>query len=102
MNAYLDGRPAKDRRAMRFGAFGLAIVLAISCLTARLFYLQIANGAGYASQAQRNQTVLQPLVASRGLIYDRDGEVLVRNVAAFDVKIRPADLPLPRRTQVVN
>lgn len=56
MTAYLDSRPARDRRLMRFVAFGLAIVLAIGGLTARLFYLQIANGTTYANLAQRNRT----------------------------------------------
>jgi penicillin-binding protein 2 len=99
---YFDGRPERDRRVMRFVAFGLIVVIAVGGLTARLFYLQIANGAEYASLSQRNRAVLQPIVASRGLIYDRQGEVLVRNVPSFAVKIRPADLPLSRRTEVVN
>jgi penicillin-binding protein 2 len=96
------GDRAEHRRPIRFVAFGLAVLLAVTGLTARLFYLQIANGEAYASLAQRNRTVLQPIVSSRGLIYDRSGEVLVTNVPSFAVKVRPADLPLSRRPEVVQ
>lgn len=99
---YLDGRPERDRRVVRFVAFGLVVVLAVGALTARLFYLQIASGADYASLAERNRAILQPIVSSRGLIYDRTGKVLVQNVPSFAVKIRPADLPLSRRTEVAD
>jgi penicillin-binding protein 2 len=93
---------AEHRRPSRFVIFGLVVVLAITGLTARLFYLQIANGAAYAGLAHQNRTTLQPLVSSRGLIYDRAGNELVRNVSSFAVKIRPADLPLSRRPEVVT
>jgi penicillin-binding protein 2 len=96
-----DSRP-EHRRPSRFLAFGLIVVLAISGLTARLFYLQIANGATYAGLAHQNRTVLQPIVSSRGLIYDRAGVELVRNVSSFAVKVRPSDLPLSRRPEVVQ
>ncbi|HYM82778.1 MAG TPA: penicillin-binding protein 2, partial [Candidatus Dormibacteraeota bacterium] len=40
--------------------------------------------------------------SSRGLIYDRNGTVLVTNVPSFSVKIRPADLPLTEREAVLE
>jgi penicillin-binding protein 2 len=102
VNIYLGDRPVPGRRGIRFVAFGLAVVIAIGGLSARLFYLQIANGAAYATLAQRNRSALQPIVSSRGLIYDREGQILVRNVPSYAVTIRPADLPLSRRREVVN
>jgi penicillin-binding protein 2 len=100
VNTYLDGRPTHDRRILRFVAFGIAMVLAIGALTTRLFYLQIVNGAELAALAESNRTVLDPIPSSRGLIYDRNGRVLVTNVPSFAVKIRPADLPFSRREEV--
>ena len=45
VNTYLDGRPARRPRAPgAFLVFGIVVLLAVSALTARLFYLQIANG----------------------------------------------------------
>src|SRR5215207_9309428 len=83
-------------------AFGLAVVIAIGALTARLFYLQIVNGAELAALAEYNRTVLQPIPSTRGLVYDRDGRTLVTNVPSYAVKIRAADLPFSERDAVVG
>jgi penicillin-binding protein 2 len=102
VNAYLDGREPRDRRIVRFVAFALAIVLGIGALTARLFYLQVVDGAELAALAESNRSVLDPIPSSRGLMYDRNGRVLVTNVPSFAVKIRPSDLPFSRRAEVVR
>ena len=101
MNTYLDGRPAPDRRFSRYLVFGLVIILGIGTLTARLFYLQISNGTTYEAISNRQRTVLEPIPATRGLIYDRNGRALVTNVPTFAVKIRPSDLPNAMRDPVV-
>ena len=102
MTGYLDGRPEPIRRTSRFIAFGVVAVLAVSGLTARLFYLQIVDGGRFATLSARNRTVLEAIPAPRGLIYDRSGRVLVTNVPTFVVKVRPADLPQAQRPQVVE
>jgi len=102
VSVYVDGRAVRDRRVIRFIVFGVAVVLGIGALTARLFYLQIANGSQFAFLADSNRTVLQSIVSPRGLIYDRDGAVLVSNVPSWTIKIRPADLPFSRRDEVVE
>jgi penicillin-binding protein 2 len=86
---------------LRYVGFGLAILLAISGLTARLFYLEIANGTQAAPAGVPRVAVGEPVRAQRGLIYDRAGRVLAANVPALVVKIRPAALPLSRRGEVV-
>jgi penicillin-binding protein 2 len=91
---------ARDRRLFRFIAFGLAVVLATSVLTVRLFYLQIVQGGKYDAIADRNRSVIVAIPATRGLIYDRTGRPLVTNVPSFAVKIRPADLSLAERPEV--
>ncbi len=103
MNTYLDGRrePA-SRRLSRFLVFGIAIVLAMGGLTARLFYLQVVNGGEFTTLATANRTVLESIPSTRGLIYDRAGRPLVTNVPTFAVKLRPADLPLEFRPEVVD
>ena len=102
MNTYLDGRrePA-TRRLSRFLVFGLAVVLAMGGLTARLFYLQVVNGGQFTALATANRTVIESTPSTRGLIYDRAGRPLVINVPTFAVKIRPADLPVQFRPEVV-
>ena len=102
MNPYLSGRPLPERRFSRFLVFGLAVVLAVGTLTARLFYLQITNGTEFSAISTRQRTVNEPIASPRGYMYDRNGRLLVKNVPTFAVKIRPADLPDEMRDDVVN
>jgi penicillin-binding protein 2 len=102
VNALLDDRPRSIRSLSRFLVFALAVILAVSGLTARLFYMQLVDGNRLATLATRNRTVLEPIVAPRGVIYDRNGRPLVSNVPTFVVKLRPADLPLDQRPVVVE
>jgi penicillin-binding protein 2 len=101
VNTYLGDRPAPERRFSRYVVFALAIVLGVGTLTARLFYLQITNGTEYGAIADRQRTVDEPIPATRGYIYDRNGRLLVTNVPTFAVKVRPADLPNSMRDRVV-
>jgi penicillin-binding protein 2 len=101
VNTYLGGHPAPERRFSRYLVFGLAILIGVGTLTARLFYLQITNGTEYSAISNRQRTVLEPIPAPRGLVYDRNGRLLVKNVPTFTVKIRPADLPNEVRDGVV-
>ena len=102
MNNYLDERPAEPRSFTRFLFFGLAIVLAASVLSLRLFSLQVTSGGQLASISASNRTVQEAIPSTRGLIYDRNGRLLASNVASYSVRIRPADLPESRRDQVVS
>jgi penicillin-binding protein 2 len=99
---YLDRRVEPARRLSRFLVFALAAILALSALTARLFYLQIANGVEYSALAEQNRTALQSVPAPRGLIFDRKGRPLVTNAAMYSVKVRAADIPEERRDEVVG
>ena len=102
MNVLLDDRPRSIRSLSRFLVFALVAILAMSALTARLFYMQIVDGHRLATLATKNRIVLEPIVAPRGVIYDRTGRPLVSNVPTFVVKLRPADLPLEQRAEVVE
>ena len=96
-----------QRRPARFVAFGIAVVVVLSGLTLRLSSMQLTGSAptGRAPAAAAGDTrltALEPIVSTRGLIYDRAGRALVQNVPTFTVRIRPVDLPLSRRTDVVE
>jgi penicillin-binding protein 2 len=96
------GHQERQRRPIRFLTFALIVILAFGVLGSRIFYLQVVDGRHLAAQAETNRTVLQAIPATRGLIYDRSGRPLVSNVASFSIKIRPVDLPLSRRDEVVQ
>ena len=97
----LDGRQETVRRPFRFLVFALAVLVGVGALTARLFYLQVLNSSRFTTLAQGNRTVQSAIPSARGLIYDRDNNPLVSNVPTYSVKVRPADLPLSRRADVV-
>ena len=102
MTGFLDERPKPVRSLSRFLTFALIVIVAVSGLTARLFYLQIVDGGRLATLATHNRTVLEAIRAPRGLIYDRNGRALVTNVATFVVKLRPSDMTVDQRPVVVN
>ena len=102
MSVFLDDRPKPVRSLSRFLVFAIIVVIGVSGLTARLFYLQIVDGGRLATLSARNRTVLEAIRSPRGVIYDRNGRALVSNVPTFVVKVRPADLPLDQRPIVVD
>ena len=101
MSSVTGDMPVVDRRILRFVAFGVAVVIGVSGLTARLFYLQVTHVDQFTQQATQNRTVLQAIPSTRGLVYDRAGRPLVVNEPSFAIKIRPANLPETKRDAVV-
>lgn len=72
--------------------FGLIISL-LGFYVYRLFSLQIIQGAAYLDQANENRIREISNPTQRGIIYDRNGFVLARNIASYNVVITPAYLP---------
>jgi penicillin-binding protein 2 len=97
----VDERPARERQLVRFLAFGIILLVAVLGLTARMVYLQLVNGTTYTQLATSNSTVQQAIPSTRGLIYDRNGLLLVSNLPSYTVEIRPSDLPFNQRPAVV-
>ncbi|MDZ4158388.1 MAG: penicillin-binding protein 2, partial [Anaerolineaceae bacterium] len=71
-----------------------AMVIVFGFFVIRLFTLQILDGKLYLAQADENRTTSIKVQTQRGIIYDRNGYVLARNVASYNVIITPAYLPL--------
>ena len=63
---------------------GLVIVL-LGVLCVRLYMLQIVNGARYAEVAENQRIRLLPIPAPRGVIMDRNGNVLVDSRPIYDI-----------------
>ncbi|MER3417612.1 MAG: penicillin-binding protein 2 [Chloroflexota bacterium] len=91
-----------ERRLARFVIFAAVAGVVFAILGVRLFYLQIIRGGDYGTIAGRNSRAEVAIPSSRGLMYDRTGRLLVQNVPTFSVKIRPADLPLELRDEVIG
>lgn len=81
-----------QQRIVQIGFFLIAAVLAI--LVARLFQLQVYDGARYRQLAEENRLRILKIPAPRGIIYDRNGIPMVENVPYFSVSIVPESLKM--------
>jgi len=72
--------------------YGL-IVFVLVALVYRLYSLQVLERETWLGQAIDNYTFEISDPASRGIIYDRYGYILARNIASYNVVITPAALP---------
>ena len=76
------------RRRYVISGIAIAIVAVYIC---RLFYLQVIDQST-ADQADNNALVRQTIYPSRGLIYDRNGELLVFNQPIYEVTMTMRDM----------
>jgi penicillin-binding protein 2 len=72
--------------------YGL-IVAVVGLIISRLVTLQLFEPQTWIDQAIDNYTNEISEPAARGIIYDRNGHVLARNIASYNVVITPAGLP---------
>ena len=72
----------ENRRYVIIGA----VVLLVLIFIARLFYLQVVEN-DYKAWADSNAFLKKTLYPSRGIIYDRNGKLLVYNQPAYDVML---------------
>lgn len=68
---------------------GLAVVTAI--LIIRLFVIQIIDEK-YKIDSSNNSMVYSIIYPTRGIIYDRNGEILVGNKVAYDILVTPKEV----------
>jgi penicillin-binding protein 2 len=91
--------------ALRLGILGVLAVVVFCALFFRLWALQVISGEHYLENANNNQIRSFGVIAPRGSIVDRDGEVLVSNKPGTLVQIWPAALenvPLDERDQMLR
>ena len=62
-------------------------------LFARFFYLQVLESERYHTLAEANRISISPVVPNRGLILDRNGDVLAQNYSAYTLEFVPSKLP---------
>ena len=69
---------------------GFIIIIAVIYLV-RLFSLQVADDK-YKDYADSNAFLRKAIYPSRGIIYDRNGEVVVYNQPAYDIMMIPREI----------
>ena len=70
----------------------IGVVLLLTLLGVRLYYLQLVRGQYYAEIAQNQRIRLLPIPAPRGVIWDRDGHALVDSRPIYSVILSREDL----------
>lgn len=86
----LQARSQDKRITTQRAIVGLVFIgLFILILIGRCVLLQIINHEKYSTLSDRNQLRLVPIAPSRGLVYDRKGRLLARNVPAFHLALVP-------------
>lgn len=74
---------------IRLAICAVVVVVLFGLLFSRFFYLQVLQSEHYTTLAEANRIAIQPLTPNRGLIFDRNGEILAQNYTAYTLEIIP-------------
>ena len=85
----------REQRLFDQRAFACAAVMGLAtiALIARLFLLQVSRHDYYADLSQGNRVRTEPIPAARGLILDRDGELIAGSQPAYQLELVPEEVP---------
>jgi len=78
---------------MRSLIAGVLMVVMTFVLIGRLYLLQVVRHDYYAELSQGNRVRTEPIPASRGLILDRNGKVMVDNEPAYQLELTREQVP---------
>lgn len=88
-----DSRPQGSRLSLRVAVAGGLGVVFFAVLFFRLWNLQVISGDEYLAEAKNNRTREVKVIAPRGDILDRNGEVLVDNRTSLALQLNTGKLP---------
>lgn len=88
------------RMVHRLDAMAIVVLLIFMALVSRLGYLQVLQGKYYEKLADGNRIKLMPVMAPRGVFYDRNGLPLVSNRPGFTITLVPISGPIS--DEVIN
>jgi penicillin-binding protein 2 len=77
----------RRRNTVRLVALQVGIVVTFAALAISFWFLQIIQHARYQEMAENNHQRTLALRAPRGVLFDRDGKVLVENRHSFNISI---------------
>lgn len=88
-----DERPRGSRLSLRIAVLGGFAVALFAVLFFRLWTLQVLDGDKYLAEAKNNRTREFKVIAPRGDILDREGNVLVDNRTSLALQLNTQKLP---------
>src|SRR3989344_3990719 len=65
------------------------ILVLMSILLLRLAYIQLFQHTLYSTLSQKNIVMVTPIEPNRGLIFDRNGVLLAKNIPVFNLSLIP-------------
>ena len=81
---------AEEKLFVRRAAAAFAlVVICFTVLSINLYRLQVRDHSYYQTRSNQNDIKMIPIAPTRGLIYDRNGIPLVRNVSWYDITLTP-------------
>ncbi|NTU60046.1 MAG: penicillin-binding protein 2 [Deltaproteobacteria bacterium] len=80
----------------------VVVAAAFGALALRLAWLQVVQGPRYGYLSENNRIRLQRYAAPRGVIFDRNGEILADVQATFDATAIPGEIPKAQRPAVYD
>ena len=88
-----DDRPQGSRLSLRVAVLGGVAVALFGVLFFRLWNLQVLDGDKYLAEATNNRTREFKVIAPRGDILDREGNVIVDNRTSLALQLNTTKLP---------
>jgi len=92
-----DELGGNNQLALRIAVFGGVALALFAVLFFRLWFLQMLNGDEFLAEARNNRTREFRVIAPRGEILDREGNVLVANRTSLALQVNPRKLPADPR-----
>ncbi|MBU0540233.1 penicillin-binding protein 2 [Patescibacteria group bacterium] len=83
----------------RFIGIFLILFIVFAVLFSRAYWMQVVKGSEYRALAESNRIRSQVILPKRGVIYDRNGQILAENMPSFDVRAVERLLPQDAATR---
>ena len=83
---------SNHERLKRATVVMVAILLVFSILLGRIFWIQTVDFDKYLKKVIDQMTTQSRVAAERGIIYDRNGNVLATNITTYRIFISPLSI----------
>ena len=78
------------------------VIIIFILLLIRLFWIQVIQGKRLSQMAQEQQNLDREISAKRGIIYDRNGEILAMSASSEMITINPNNIPKEKKEFVAR
>ena len=80
----------------------IIILILLILLLIRLAWIQLGQGKKYKEMAEKQQNLDREISAKRGIIYDRNGEILAMSASSEMITVNPNNIPKEKKEIVAR